>query len=119
MEKIFTLKELEALKKKSIRTACQAIKDNTNKNERYTAKELAEKCGGVMNARSIAARVSAWGRCGRYVEACINGGVVRIVYEGQTATYVKKRYAELDDNGNIVRTFEKEIEHTVGKYSVQ
>lgn len=115
MEKIFTLKELEALKEKSIRTACQAIKDNTNKNERYTAKELAEKCGGVMNARSIAARVMG---CA-YTRACIGGGYVRIAYEGRKRTYEKKKYAELDDNGNIVRTFEKEIEHTVGKYSVQ
>lgn len=115
MEKIFTLKELEALKEKSIRTACQAIKDNTDIGRRYTAKELAEKCGGVMNARSIAARVMG---C-TYTKAGINGDVVKIAYEGRTRIYTKKKYAELDDNGNIVRIFEKEIESTIGRYSVR
>lgn len=120
MEKVFTLKELEALKEKSLQTAFDVLKKQATPKKKYTAKELSELCGGIMSAQSIAARVGYvsdyWG--GTYNRTALNGEIVGIKYCQKRTTNYTKKFAELDDNGNIVRTFERTFYNDVCVYEV-
>lgn len=120
MEKVFTLNELKALKEKSLQTAFDVLKKQATPKKKYTAKELSELCGGIMSAQSIAARVGYVSGYfgGTYNGTALNGEIVGIKYCNKRTTNYTKKFAELDDNGNIVRTFERTFYNEVCTYEV-
>lgn len=120
MEKVFTLNELKALKEKSLQTAFDVLKKQATPKKKYTAKELSELCGGIMSAQGIAARVGYVSRYfgGTYNGTALNGEIVGIKSCQKRITTYTKRFAELDDKGNIVRTFERTFENEVCTYEV-
>lgn len=95
MEKLYTLKELEEMKKATIKGAFNVLAKQMGKDE-YTARELSEMTNGLLSSNSIAARSSiGWYEGGRKIYQAgfqwVGGG--------------EKSLAELDANGNIVRRF--------------
>lgn len=120
MEKVFTLNELKALKEKSLQTAFDVLKKQATPKKRYTAKELSELCGGIMSAQSIAARVGYAGGfwSGTYNGTALNGETVGIKSCQKIITTYTKKFAELDDKGNIVRTFERTFDNEICTYEI-
>ena len=99
MEKVYTFKELEEMKEATIKAAFNTLASKMGKNA-YTARELSEMTGGLLTPMSIASRASCsygwYGDEGRKkIQDCgkrtINGG--------------RRHLAELDKDGNIVKTF--------------
>lgn len=97
MEKVYTLKELEEMKETTIKAAFNTLTSKMGKNS-YTARELSEMTGGLLNARSIAARSSGYGWYGNHSSKIKDCGK-RVVDGG------RKHLAELDKDGNIIKTF--------------
>lgn len=105
MEKVYTLKELEAMKKATIEAAFNTLAKQMGKNA-YTARDLSEMTGGLLSSASIAARASGrigWcGGAGRRINDCGK----RVISGG------RKRLAELDEDGNIIKTLWAKLPET-------
>lgn len=99
MEKIYTLKEIEAMKEATLKAAFNTLIKQMGKKS-FTARELSEMTGGLLSPMSIANRSShgGWfgnGVPGAYIEDCGQ----KVISGGQ------KHLAELDKDGNIIKTF--------------
>ena len=110
MEKVYTLKELETMKEATVRAAFNTLASKMGKNS-YTARELSDMTGGLLNTRSIATRASLgwYGSAGRKIKYCgkhtVSGG--------------RKHLAEIDEDGNIIKTFWAKLpETTVNTYKL-
>ena len=96
MEKIFTLSELESMKKET-RNVIKKIIIKETIDYPKTAAELAHATNGLCSTMHIANSISA---NHSYIGTKMN------VQRGRTA---RKTFAELDDNGEIVRTFQRNV----------
>ena len=105
MEKVYTLKELEAMKEATISAAFNTLASEMGKKS-YTARELSEMTGGLLSSASIAARASGrigWcGSAGRRINDCgqraVSGG--------------RKHLAEIDEDGHIIKSFWAKLPET-------
>lgn len=113
MEKVYTLKELEEMKKATIKAAFNTLIKQMGKKS-FTARELSEMTGGLLSPISIASRSSHGGWYGNgvtdsYIEDCGQ----RVISGGQ------KHLAEIDEDGNIIKTFYAKLpEKRVNIYKV-
>ena len=96
MEKIFTLSELESMKKET-RNVIKKIIIKETIDYPKTAAELAHATNGLCSTMHIANSISA---NHSYIGTKMN------VQRGRTA---RKTFAELNDNGEIVRTFQRNV----------
>lgn len=113
MEKVYTLKEIEAMKEATLKAAFNTLIKQMGRKS-FTARELSEMTGGLLSPMSIASRSShgGWfgnGVPGSYIEDCAQ----RVVSGGQ------KHLAEIDEDGNIIKTFYAKLpEKKVNVYRV-
>lgn len=96
MERIFTLAELESMKKET-RNVIKKIIINETADCPKTAAELAQATDGLCSTMHIANSISA--------NHTYNGRRMNI----QRNRTAKRTFAELDDNGRIVRTFQRKV----------
>ena len=96
MEKIFTLAEIESMKNET-RNVIKKIIIKETINSPKTAAELAHATKGLCSTMHIANSINA---NHSYIGTKMN------VQRGRTA---RRTFAELDDNGEIVRTFQRKV----------
>ena len=96
MERIFTLSEIESMKNET-RNVIKKIIIKETVDSPKTASELARATNGLCSTMHIANSISS---NDSYIGKKMN------VYRGRTA---RKTFAELDDNGEIVRTFQRNV----------
>lgn len=96
MEKIFTLAEIESMKKETRNVIKKIIIKETIDCPK-TASELARATDGLCSTMHIANSISA--------NHTYNGTRMNI----QRNRTAEKTFAELDDNGRIVRTFQRKV----------
>lgn len=110
MKAIYTLKEIEEMKKATRGAIANIIRTELENKGSCTARELAEATNGLCSTMHIASSVSAHVYNVRFNswDSDYNKEVHLKVVKSDTK--LKKRFAELDDFGNIVRVFEREVE---------
>ena len=96
MERIFTLAEIESMKNETRNVIKKIIIKETIDSPK-TASELAHATNGLCSTMHIANSISA---NHNYIGTKMN------VQRGRTA---RRTFAELDDNGEIVRTFQRNV----------
>ena len=96
MERIFTLAEIESMKNETRNVIKKIIIKETIDSPK-TASELAHATNGLCSTMHIANSISS---NHTYIGTKMN------VQRGRTA---RKTFAELDDNGEIVRTFQRNV----------
>lgn len=96
MERIFTLAEIESMKNETRNVIKKIIIKETIDSPK-TASELAHATNGLCSTMHIANSISS---NHSYIGTKMN------VQRGRTA---RKTFAELDDNGEIVRTFQRNV----------
>lgn len=102
MEKVYTLKELNEMREATIIAAKEVLNKKVVKSSSYTAAELSAMCGELLSAGSIAGRIGYYG-------FRISSGKV-LVAKGRKC----QKMAYLDDDGNIIKTFERKGATTYG-----
>ena len=108
MEKVYTLKEIREMRETSINAGLKAIKTAVVLGREYTAHELAIMSGGIFTDKGL--EQSAEMHC-RYSEPLYSSQKWRpdtriYLTKGKRVEKVR-RFAELDDKGNMVRTWEE------------
>lgn len=97
MEKIFTLSEIESMKNETRNVIKKIIIKETIDSPK-TAAELAQATDGLCSTMHIANSISS--------NHTYNGTKMNV----QRNRKAKRTFAELDDNGRIVRTFQRNVD---------
>lgn len=99
MERLFTLAEIEEMKRETRNAIKKALVEAT-RYEAKTAAQLARELNGLCSKWHIA---NTFSNNARYDYIAYYEGVP---FSEERRTVIK-HFAELDDNGNIIKTFDK------------
>lgn len=118
MEKLYSLKELDAMRTATKNACVMAWAEATKGGTYKTAKELSDACDGLASPRHIANKMY-WLVRESYCRRA-PAGEKRLCFFTRPKEIRKTRHlAELDDNGNIIRRFDSTSKYMVKTYAVR